>query len=1026
MSRVGTLCGVFGVVLISLGMTQVGSCFGTRPVACTAATAAADCASDHLCTTGTCGADGFCVFADVECLTGQECDTADGGCKTPCDAATAATDCDDLNACTDDACTDGFCASTNDDTNTCDDDDACTENDACAEGVCAGTALVCDDGLFCNGTETCDVATGCVAGTAPCVAVTESCNEDTDACDTVCTDDAGCDDGVFCNGAETCDLTDPANGVCAASTDPCVDNGVFCDGTESCDEATAACVSSGDPCAAAGTTCDEATAACLTEVACTLDTDCDDGLFCNGLETCDLTDPANGVCADGTRPCADTIADGTVGACGDEGVTQTCAEGDAAAVCTACPGVTIDFTLSQDNLSGTAGDDTFTAPLLFAEGAGAQRDSFQTGDKANGLAGTDTLNATLTQGANPVVQLTGIENINFTNFAAEAINASNITGVTKIGWVDSTANLTVNTLASKVDAEISGMATAGTTFSLSFQAGATTSPTTGSSDAITLDVSDTTTGTFNVTTAANGFESMSVDSTGGNANALTAITQTTGTTMATMTFTGDTALTVNTIPNTVLTIVATSMSGALQLGTGTTAADYVGFASVANNLTDLDTGSGGDTIIFGTQFNTNDFASATVDLGAGTDIVEAIFAADYGTSMPFRNVEEFRFNCTTAATVNMTGITGLATLTNDADGAATAITMQNIPATSSVFPQLNYRGNGTQAAQTYDTVTYAATGATGSSDTLNINVANRATSLNSGTATTNVHTIGAITAAGFETVNVDVADGPATFGGITASTLVNFDADASSNLTLGTVTPTAATLVTIDCSGVTGNLSATFDWVGSGASLTTAAGNDTVTIGVNSTATTMSVTLGAGNDTFYGDTNTDCAETISAGAGSDFIQAEGGNATITTGDGADIVIYNQTTANDRSDISDFTAGAGGDIMRFDISSLALLNAGAEVTGAIAALTNATDIFLLTGAGYATDALAETAIAGDNDAADTLVFIYWNTGDLSTHILYDAVAETDATPVVLIGKLTNITTQAMHDALTIAANIDSQP
>lgn len=55
----------------------------------------------------------------------------------------------------------------------------------------------------------------------------------------------------------------PAGGECAADAD-CADDGLFCNGTESCDTAVSTCVSSGDPCnAAAGEVCDETTDACL-------------------------------------------------------------------------------------------------------------------------------------------------------------------------------------------------------------------------------------------------------------------------------------------------------------------------------------------------------------------------------------------------------------------------------------------------------------------------------------------------------------------------------------------------------------------------------------------------------------------------------------------------------------------------------------------------------------------------------------------------------------------------------------------
>ena len=58
-------------------------------------------------------------------------------------------------------------------------------------------------------------------------------------------DGVACDDGVYCNGsADVC-----LGGMCAVhSGDPCADNGLYCDGVESCDEINDQCISSGDPC----------------------------------------------------------------------------------------------------------------------------------------------------------------------------------------------------------------------------------------------------------------------------------------------------------------------------------------------------------------------------------------------------------------------------------------------------------------------------------------------------------------------------------------------------------------------------------------------------------------------------------------------------------------------------------------------------------------------------------------------------------------------------------------------------------
>jgi hypothetical protein len=74
-----------------------------------------------------------------------------------------------------------------------------------------------------------------------------------------CTANAQCDDGLFCNGAETC-----VSGSCRAGTAPNCNDGVSCT-TDSCNEATDSCNHAPS------------------------DAACDDGLWCNGPETCDTT-----------------------------------------------------------------------------------------------------------------------------------------------------------------------------------------------------------------------------------------------------------------------------------------------------------------------------------------------------------------------------------------------------------------------------------------------------------------------------------------------------------------------------------------------------------------------------------------------------------------------------------------------------------------------------------------------------------------------------------------------------------------
>ena len=92
------------------------------------------------------------------------------------------------------------------------------------------------------------------------------------------------------------------------------DDGDLCT-SDSCNVDTGACVFDPVVCPA-GFVCDAPTGNCVQMLPCTDDTGCDDGVFCNGVETCDLTDPDNRVCTAGTSPCtADQTCDEDLNAC---------------------------------------------------------------------------------------------------------------------------------------------------------------------------------------------------------------------------------------------------------------------------------------------------------------------------------------------------------------------------------------------------------------------------------------------------------------------------------------------------------------------------------------------------------------------------------------------------------------------------------------------------------------------------------------------------------------------------------------
>lgn len=160
------------------------------------------------------------------------------------------------------------------------------DGDCCSsfcELVAAGGA--CDDGSFCTLTDSCDASGACVGTGNPCEApdgdanCSESCNEETRACDGPDPEASTCDDGIFCNGADRC-----ASGLCIShegSPCPGADGDANC--RESCNEAARTCTAT-DPAGAP----------------------CDDGRFCTTADRCD----AGGTCTGGVSPCPGADFDG--------------------------------------------------------------------------------------------------------------------------------------------------------------------------------------------------------------------------------------------------------------------------------------------------------------------------------------------------------------------------------------------------------------------------------------------------------------------------------------------------------------------------------------------------------------------------------------------------------------------------------------------------------------------------------------------------------------------------------------------
>lgn len=291
------------------GVASSDPCCGSSDPCC-----GVDCSDGDSCTTDTCDpADGSCSHEKVECSGKQVCDPDTGDCVD----CLADADCDDKNPCTDNICgTDLTCTFPPNDDLSCDDGDACNGSEFCKDGECVdGQPLNCDDGEFCNGQETCSDG-GCVAGEPVCDP-DQTCLEDDDVCVRECVSDADCLGRMQCLGSQcTRFLVSPigpgdpeppqplqptcaTNDDCSTETPTCVDGYCLrpCSGDHDCPSDEVCESSYCWPVCEDDGYCPDATF-CF-DGRCTPNCEnCNDGLFCNGIEQC-----VDGVCDIGNPPC---------------------------------------------------------------------------------------------------------------------------------------------------------------------------------------------------------------------------------------------------------------------------------------------------------------------------------------------------------------------------------------------------------------------------------------------------------------------------------------------------------------------------------------------------------------------------------------------------------------------------------------------------------------------------------------------------------------------------------------------------
>jgi len=288
-----------------------------------------------------CAVDGICLLGECRIQTEKQCDDLNSCTEDSCDPATGCifensengkacndliactfndtcnagvctgefVNCDDQNDCTEDLCTnDGTCDNIPLTGNSCNDDNLCTSVSACVMGICEGLQEIdCDDqnpctvdecnplsgcsneprsGMSCDDENICTAGDTCNSGTCESGSATLNCSDDDPCTADTCDSELGCLNTPMQDN-EICDINPNVKEVCL--------NGLceeYCDSNSDCNDNIDCTVDECNP----------------DNHSCTFSSDhisCDDGVFCNGAEYCDM----NFGCTEGMVPeCDDQIS----------------------------------------------------------------------------------------------------------------------------------------------------------------------------------------------------------------------------------------------------------------------------------------------------------------------------------------------------------------------------------------------------------------------------------------------------------------------------------------------------------------------------------------------------------------------------------------------------------------------------------------------------------------------------------------------------------------------------------------------
>lgn len=537
------------------------------------------------------------------------------------------------------------------------------------------------------------------------------------------------------------------------------------------------------------------------------------------------------------------------------------------------------FTLTNGADTGTSftggtGADTFNG-VLGKTLAAADGTTFNPGDNLNGSTGTDALNlsiaGTIAVGGDAdvsAVTLTSIERLAASNYETSAntntINLSNATGLTTIALAGSSA--TGDTLFTGVQNIVAAEMSSGSgDLSITYADAAVT----GSADTQNLTLSGVTGGTFTAAaTATGGVETLAITSSGSAANVLTGITN--AATLTKFTVAGTQDVTLGTLQAAVITVDASASTG----GVIATAGQGVNYAI---------TGGKGNDVLTVTAGNVG--ATDTITGGTGTDTIKldaAVTAANAANISGFEVLDVTTNNVAQTMAGLLSGVTKLVSSATS-DGGGQVVSFTNV-------------GSGVTDLQV--------TGTEGIVASLATNTSADAVTVTYGTSTAGFTVAGQTTLNDYETISIVSQGGANNTGAFNANSVTKLNVSGSKALTLGATT--AASLATINASGMT----AAF------------------VMSDNSSTTASSITGGTGNDKLYGSTLVD---TIVGGSGDDSIYGSAGADSLSGGDGNDTFTV-ATVAHFTTGVETVVGGAGNDTLSIEqaatVTTVTAANLGA--------------------------------------------------------------------------------------------------